>query len=884
MLTDLLFRMRALLRRGAVERELEEEVGLHIAYQVEKYVQRGLPPQEALRRARIEFGGVDQIKEHCRDARGTRPMETMVRDLGFGVRMLRKSPVFTATALLTLALGIGANTAIFSIANALLINPYRFPEADRILSIDARHVSGRGQGAGYRDFLDWRGQNRVFDEMAIVPTGGAEGSLARAGSSARVFGAMTTPGFFRVLGLRPALGRFFAVEEDKMGAPPVAVLSYAAWQRHFDGNAEALGQTVMYQGTPHTIIGVMPRGFAFPGMRACDFWAPLRQNPLQDRGPHQYAAIARLRPGVALESAQADMAAIAGRLAAQYPQSNKDWGIRVSRLGDPLAKMAGPRVLLLFAIVFIVLLVACINIAGLQLARAVARAREMAVRAALGAGRSRIIAQVLTESILLALGGGVLGLLFACWFMGILRTAAPADAGLESILRIDALVLAFAAGLSILTGIVFGLAAAIFGSRSDLNSVLKGDAAFGSPTRTQGRFHAFLIVGEVALSLILLLSAGLLINDLQRALHIQIGLNPDHVLTLELAPPQSQDPAMSARMRLYQEVMERLRRRPDVESVAAVSQLPMTRGQRMHFFQVEGRSPAVNNAQYLGDPGFMEKMVQYNAASPGLLHTLGIPLQLGRDFHAQDHADALPVAIINDSLQKKFFPDANPVGQRFFDPYDRVWRTIVGVAGSYRHQKPTNPPMPSVFRPLAQTDFNNPKFVLRTRRDPQLVASSVRGIVRAIHPDLAVLRVRTMHEVVADSLKDSRFMTGLLSGFGGLVLLLAIIGIYGIVAYWVRQRLRELGIRMALGASPGKILRLALRKGGLLCLMGILIGMPAALAASRILISRIAGLDAPDWTVCLLVPLGLLVVSLGASGFAARRAVGIDPLTVLRSE
>jgi putative ABC transport system permease protein len=888
MLTDLLYRVRALFQWRTVEKELEDEVRFHFEHQVEKYMQSGIPRQEALRRARLEFGGIDQTKENCRDAHGTRLIEVLLQDVRFGLRMLQKSPTFTVAVLLILALGIGANTAIFSVMNALLINPYRFPEPDRIISVETHHISDRSVSvAGYRDFLDWREQNSVFEEMAIVPTGGGRNTFTEEGEPPHISScALTTHGFLRVLGIRPVLGRFFTADEDTPGAPRVAVLSFASWHRYFGAKPDVLGHTMKFNNMLFTIIGVLPRDFSFPGANASDFFSALRENPMTDRFQHQYEVIARLKPEVSLQSAQANMTAIARRLERDYPQTNKGWGIRLSTIGDALARLAKPRVLILFLIVFIVLLLACANIAGLQLARAAARSREMAVRAALGAGRLRILGQVLTESVLLALGGGLLGLLFANWLMDVLRNVAPEESGLAASIHLDFHALVFTLGLSVLTGIFFGSAAAFYGSRTDLNSVLKGNLTFGSHTRGHGRFMSCLIVGEVALSLILLLSAGLFINDLQRALHIQIGLNTENMLTLALNPPQPKYRTPQSRILLYRDIMARLRRIPEAKDIAAIDDLPMTRSLHSHIFQVEDRAVVAIPSDKTGvhDPAINEKMVQYNAATPGLFRTLGIPLQQGRDFNAQDRDTTLPVAIINDVLKKRYFPNEDPIGVRFFDAYDRKWRTIVGVAGSYQHQKPGRPPMPTVFRPLSQTGFETPEIVLRTSRDPRQLTIIVREIVRAINPDIHILQLRTMNDVVADSLSDSLFLTRLLTGFGSFALLMSIIGIYGIVAYWVRQRVREMGIRMALGASSGNILRLALRKGTLLCIIGILLGMPAALAVSRVLSSMMSDISSHAWPVFFLVPLGLLFVSLCASYFAARRTSGVDPLTVLRSE
>jgi hypothetical protein len=782
MVSDLLFRLRALFRRKIVERELEDEVRLHFELQVDKYLQSGLTLQKAVRRAKLEFRGIEQIKEKCRDVRGIGLVEAFVRDVRFGFRTLRRSPVFTITALLALALGIGANTAMFSVINALLIRPYRFPQPDRIIAVSARHISGKVEGAGYRDSLDWREQNKVFEEMTII-TDAMEGSLTGRGEPQRIHGALVTHGFLRVLGIQPALGRFFTAEEDRPGAPEVAVLSHAAWQRYFDASRDVLGQKMIYNSTPFTIIGVLPPGVALPGIGTCEFYSPLRESPARDRFQHQYNVLARLKPYISLESAQANMTAIARRLELEYPRTNNGWGVQV------------------------------------------AHAR-------------------------------------------------------------DALVLAFTFIVSVATGIVFGWAPAIYGSKADLNSVIKRSTGLTNRSLARGRFMSGLIICEVALSMILLISAGLLAKGLLHAFSIPTGLKTENVLTFALDPPLSKYYFTQSRMPLYLRLMERLRHTPDVEVVAAVSDPPMTQFFRGHKFQIGGHPLSVEwvNEKGVYDPSWAENMVQYNGSAPGFFQTLSIPLLQGRDFDERDNDTSAPVAIINDALRRKFFADKDPIGVKFLDAYDNKWRTIVGVVGSYQHQQPMNPPMPMVFRPLTQTEFGYPKITIKTSGDLRKLTGSIRGIVRSIDPDVTVLQLLPMQEVLADSLLQSRMMARFLGGFAGFALLLAAIGIYGIVAYSVRQRLHEIGVRMALGASQSDVVSLALRKGVLLSIIGIALGIPIALLASRILKSWLLGIAPQDLTVFLLMPGLLVMVSLFASYLPARLAANVDPIAVLRSE
>ncbi len=801
-------------------------------------------------------------------------MGTLLQDIRYGTRTLARSPGFAAVVVVTLALGIGANTAIFSAVNAVLLNPYPFPQPDRILWLEAHHVSGNNSGTGYTDFTDWRQQNVVFEDMAIVPWEGAY-TLTGQGEPQRIEGGATTEGFLRVLGIQPVIGRFFTAEENTPGGPHVAVLSYAAWQQRFAGSAEVLGRSMALDGEAYTIIGVLPSGFAFPGIRTCGFLAPLGDQMGVGRFIHMYDVIARLKPGVTVERAQADMATIAGRLAQEYPDSNKGWGVDVMPIGRAIAGQAKMLVYVLWAAVAFVLLLACVNVAGLVLARASGRAKEIAIRASLGAGRGRILRQMLTESVLLAVAGGGLGLLFAEWLMDVLRSAAPADMALDSTLRLNFNVLAFTVALSLLTGILFGLAPAWHGSKTDLNAALKGDANAWSGARSRRRILSSLVAGEVALSLMLLVGAGLLVKNLFFVLHLDTGLRIEHVLTFALDPPYvkySSAPRITA---FYQELLANLRTTPGVDAAAAVMTLPMTGSYTGGQLEIEGRAkPADWQATH----------VQYNTSTPGFFRAMGIPLVRGRDFDEHDTAAALPVAVINDTLARQFFPHDDPIGHRFKDAYDGHWRTIVGVVGSFKNQQPMKSPVPGVYRSHAQSPASQMWVTLRTTGDPAKLAAIVRGEVRTLDRDVPILKLRTMSQVVADSVSQSRLMTAFLAAFAGFSLVLAAVGIYGIVAYSVRQRMHEMGIRAALGASYADVLRMILGKGALLAGAGVLLGIPAALAMSRVIGSLLYGISPRDLTVFLAVPAVLVAVALAASYLPARRAAKVDPMVALRYE
>lgn len=801
-------------------------------------------------------------------------MSHFLQELRYAARMLAKSPGFSCVAMVTLALAIGANTAIFSAINALLLNPYPFPRSERMVLLDARHASGKNRNTGYRDFLDWQEQNTVFENVAIVPWTGTY-TLTGLGEPKPLIGGATTSGFLRVLGVQPARGRFFSAEEDKPGAPGVVLLSYPAWQKYFGATPDVLGRTVALDGEPFTVIGIMPRHFLYPGIQTCDFFTALRESPSNGRFQHQYAVVARMKPGVTLAQAQTNMTMIASRLAQEYPETNTGWGVTVLPIRQALVADARTPSLILFTLVTLVLLLACVNLAGLFLARASGRAKEIAIRVSLGAGRPRIIRQLLTESTLLSVAGGAAGLLVATWLMEVLRRAAPEDFALDSALRLDSTVLAFTLVISLATGIVFGLAPAWYGSKADLNPALKGEASSWTGLRSRGRFQSSLVTSQVALSVVLLVGAGLLVRDLVVVLHMKTGLRTEHVLTFGLNPPSAKYSSVQRRVALYQDVIGRLDRVPGVEGAAAVGTLPMTGGETGGRFEIEGRPKPAD---------WVDTMVQYNAVTPGYFRTMGIPLLRGRDFDERDTDTSMPVAIINDTLARQFFPEDDPIGQRFRDDYDGHWRTIVGIAGSVKNKQPAKPPIPGLYAPHAQKAWSWLTVVARTQNDPVKLAATARGIVRAADADLLISRMRTMDEVVADSMAEPELLASFVGGFAGFALLLAAIGIYGLMAYSVSQRIHEMGIRMALGAERSDILSLVLRRGAVLAGSGIALGIPIALAASRMMGALLYGISSRDVVVYAVVPLVLVAVSLAASYVPAHRAMRVDPITALRHE
>ena len=802
-------------------------------------------------------------------------MGALFQDVCYSIRMVARHPGFAAVTVLTLALGIGANTAMFSAVDALLLNPYPFPQSDRIVSLDARHISGKNNGAGYRDFLDWQQQNIVFEAMAITPE--TEGyTLTGQGDPQRITGGLTTVDFPRVLNIRPVLGRFFTAEEDKPEAPGVAVLTYAAWQRRFGGSRDVLGRVITLDAQPYTVIGVLPSGFVFPGIRTCEFFTAVRETPLQNRYQHQYGVIARLKPGVQVERAQADMTTIARRLEQQYPATNTGWGIYVSPIRQLIGSEAKTPLLVLLSAVAFVLLLACVNVAGLLVARASGRAREIALRASLGATGGRLVQQMLTETVLLAVAGGGVGLVFAAWLMDVLCAAVPKDFALDASLRLDPMVLAFTLAVSVGTGIAFGVAPAWYGSKVDLNAAMKGAIGlWSSGARSRSRLMSLLVAGEIGLSLVLLAGAGLLLKSFVLALHIETGLRVEHVLTFALDLPDTKYSSAQRRTSFYHDLLDRLQASPGIEGAAGVMTLPMTGGMTGGSFQVEGRPKA---------PDWVDTLVEYNTTTPGYFRVMGIPLLRGRDFDERDTATSLPVALVNEALVRRFFPNEDPIGHRYRDDYDGKWRTIVGVVASVKHQQPMNPPFPGVYSPHAQSASGWMYTTARTRGDPSDLVSSVRGVVRDLDRDLPMLEVHTMSQVVADSLSEPRLLTSFLVGFAAFALLLAAIGIYGIIEHSVRQRMHEMGVRVALGATSTDLLTMVLGRSLRLVGVGAALGIPVALAESRLIGSLLYGVSPHDLAVFLSVPAVLALVALGASYVPARRATKVDPIAALRWE
>ena len=814
-------------------------------------------------------------------------METLFQDLRQGIRMLRSAPGFTAAALLALALGIGANTTIFSALNAMLLSPLPYADPDRLVYVSSTQtLRDRDQMTVlFPDFRDWSEQNRSFEGMAafiedtLVLTGAGEPLQMRV--------ARVTAGFFNVLGIPPVQGRGFQPEEGQVGRHRVAVLSQGLWARQFGSDPSLVGREIALNGRPYTVVGIAPTKLQLPhpGVEA---WVPLAFGPgsgTDDRGTRFLTVIARLKPGQKLSQAGVEMRAIAARLAKAYPE-NDGIGAVVVPLVDKLLGAFRPALWLLFGAVVFVLLIACANVANLLLARSASRRREIALRAALGAGRGRLMSQLLTESVLLALLGGALGTLLATWALQFLLALAPADIPRLTEAVIDGRVLAFTAGLSLLTGAIFGFLPAWQATSAGPSGALKDGIRGASSSLGGRRMLKLLVIGEVALSLMLLVGAGLLANSFERIRGIDPGFNPRNLLTVPLSISYSKYPEPRQRADFLHQVLNGIEAVPGVISAGATNDLPFASTEFNRYFMV----PDIDGETH---PTWtdQEPMVAVFEISPDYFRAMGTPLRAGRFFDERDDAAAAPTVIINEALARRYFSGGDPIGKRIRTGAPGSWlpwMTIVGVVGETRLEKLTQEPFAEVYtahrQGVALGTSGKVVLALRTTGDPASFAAAVKTQVQAVDRNQPVGEIRTMEDLLSRSLVQPRFQTILLALLAILALVLAAIGIYGMLAYSVRVRTSEIGIRVAMGARGADILRLILGEGTVLILPGIGAGAVGALALSRLLSSFLFGLTATDPLSFLGVSLLLTIVGLLACYLPARRASKVDPMVALRFE
>ncbi|HEX6964647.1 MAG TPA: ABC transporter permease [Gemmatimonadaceae bacterium] len=879
--SDMRYRLRALFRRRDVERELDDELRFHIEREAEKYVAQGVSRDEAMRRARLAFGGVERIKEASRDSRGTRLLETTAHDLRHAVRSLRRSPGYTLAAALTLALGIGACTTIFGAVDAVLLRSLPFHDLDRLMAISA--VSKRCpdcNNATPGHYLALRDRAHAFTSLAGY--GFWSGALQGREQAEHVDGFNVTPSFFSTLGVSPAIGRTFEVDSASPAIAHEVVLSDALWRTRFGSDPHVVGSTITLNGEPYTVVGVMPADFVFP--RATDLWLPLifTAANANDLSTHWLRVFGRLASGVSAAQAQREIDAIATALAATHADQAKGWRLVSQSLSEyTLHEMRAFFTPLMAAALF-VLLIACANVTNLLLARTSGREREIAVRSALGAGRWRIARQLLTESIVLALLGATAGSMLAWWSVPLLKGAIPVTMTRFvpgwSTFALNGRALAFAVALSLVTALLVGVLPALRASRPDLTASLK-EGGHGATGSRGGRVRRALVVAEFALALVLLVSAGLMVQSVRRLVATNTGMRVEHVLTMSLELPEARYTGATRVADVYTKLQSAVGALPGVRNVSAITTLPLSHDREFTYFNVSG-APPVPRAQA---PTAVSELV-----TPGYFATLGIPLLSGRDFTAHDDSAGARVTIISEKMAKRYWPGGDAIGQGI-----DVWGThyrIIGIVGDVRDQM-ESPPSVTIYSSELQIGDRHLTLLVRgacpvdaRTCDPESLATPIRRAIASVDRDIAVSNVRTMPRVVAEYVSPWRLLMGLLSIFAALALIIAAIGIYGVMMYAVLQRTHEIGIRMALGADRRAVVGMIVRDAFRLVAWGAAFGVLGALGVTRVLSLLLYHVSAADPTVIGSIAALLAIVALLASWLPARRATAVDPMLALRSE
>ncbi len=867
--------------RDKLEEQLEKEMRFHLEQHANELMERGCEPGEARRQARLALGGPEQVKEECRDARGTRWLEDLWQDFRYAVRTLRKRPGFTAVAIITLALGIGASTAIFSAVNPILFEPLPYPRAGRIMMIWDRGADGSRAYVTFGTFRELQQRSRSFEALAATKT--CQPTLTGAADPERLDGQCVSAGYFRVLGVRPALGRDFDSSDDRVKGSKVAILSYRLWQRRFNSDGALVGRQVTLDDNLYTVIGVMPRGFEDVLLSSADVWVPLQYDaslPAEGREwGHHLRMVGRLGPGVRAEQVQGEQEAIAHTKAPEFsrpPWASMKLGFMVNSLAEEVTRGVRPALVSVLGAVLLLLAIACLNVMNLLLARGAQRQSEFAMRAALGAGRTRMIRQLLTESLLLATLGGALGMLVAEFGVEALVSLSPAGLPRASAIRVDGAVFAFAAGITALIGLGIGLIPAMRAYGIDLNIGLR-QGSRGTAGGSQ-RTRRALVIAEVALALVLLVSAGLLLRSFERLFSVAPGFNASQVLTMEVQTNGRRFDDDNVNRRFFAQALDTVRQIPGVTAAGFTSQLPLSGDP----FGVYGVRFSLNGPGNQAD----ESLFRYSV-SPGYVEAMGIPLRRGRMLDAHDTQGAPLAVLINESLGRRKFPGRDPIGQRFhLGPENLPWATIVGVVGDVKQTSLAVGQQDAFYMTIAQGWFtdNVMSLAVHTRGDAKALGPAIKKAIWGVDKDQPITRVATMEALLAASAAERRFALIVFEAFALVALVLAAIGIYGVLSGSVTERLREIGVRAALGASRADIMALVVRQAMTLTGLGVGMGLAGAAAASRALITLLFGVSPLDPITYVGVIALLAAVSAMAAWVPAWRAARVDPVKALRQE
>ena len=803
-------------------------------------------------------------------------MEILLKDIRYGIRRLISNPGFAIVATITLALGIGANAAIFSVVNTVLLRPLPFKDPDSLIMIRETKLPQFPEfSVSPGNFLDWRKQNTVFERL--VATRGSSFNLIGSGDPQRLIGLNVSDGFFAMLGAQPQIGRDFLPEEDQPGRNNVVILSNGFWQNQFGGSSSIINQTINLNGQGYTVIGVMPPTFRF-GDLATALWTPMAftAQQAQQHGGHYLSAIGRLKPGVPLEQARAEMSTIANRLAAQYPDANTGWNVKLTPMLEYQVRSIKPALLVLLGAVAFVLLIACTNVANLLLARATSRQKEFAIRTALGASRPRIVRQLLTESILLSLVGGMIGLVLAVWGVDLLLALAPEGLPRVRDVSLDGRVLLFTIGISLLTGLGFGLVPALQASKPNLNETMK-DAGRGSSEGGRRQIiRSSLVVVEIALALVLLIGAGLMIKSFSRLQKVDPGFNPHNALMVPIVLPQRKYPEENQQASFFTQLIQKVKALPGVQAAGISCVIPLSDNDYVLGFEIQGRPPY---------PAGTGPNTNYYSVSPDYFKAMGIPLLRGRVFTEHDTVNEPRVVVINETMARKFFPNEDPIGKRLHVTNGPVvYREIVGIVGDVKHYGLDQEPKPQTYEPYTQRALPFMALIVRTPGDPTGLTAAIRNEVLSIDKEQPISNIRTLDRLFSTSISQQRFSMLLLGIFAAVAIVLATIGIYGVMSYSVTQRTHEIGIRIALGAGRRHVLKLIVGHGMLLALIGITAGLVISFALTRVMSTLLFEVSATDPMTFGVIALLLISISLLACYIPARRATKVDPIVALRYE